>query len=118
MQIEISQEQVNAAINEKINEAIVKAVGSYSVTEAIGSAVSEAIASGAVGDAINQAVGKMDTGMLVNSIAAEMERAVASGVGNMIREGVVEMCVNMRGVPDYDKEARSQARSEVIAQMK
>lgn len=115
MEIKINEQDLEAAINSKIQIAIGSALEGYGVRSAIEEKLTSDITYGLIGDALQNALEQMDTGNLTNVISIEIQRAMVSAVTHVIYEGLASILTDLRKIPSYDEKAREKARVEILA---
>ena len=117
MKIELDQEVIDVAINKTATKAIAEALSGYSVTSSIAEVVTNQVATGAIAEAIRKAVEDVDTAKLTQHLAAEMQRATAKAVVNVLQEGLLSIVCKIRGIGDYsddDKKERARLKEELF----
>jgi len=117
MDIKLDEDRLEGAINEKIMEAVEKALGGYNVQEAIGDTVKNQIAYGVVNESVERAIGSLNIEGLTKSLAVEIEKATAAAVVTILMEGVVDIVCKIRGLKDFEKDYQ-QKRDKIRAELK
>ena len=116
MKVTIDPATLEDAVNEKLGEAIVEALGSYKVRDAVASSLSDSMVGGVIKESIDRAMEAIDTESLVSSLAVQIQRTTTAAVCTCISEGFIETILNLRGIADYDTEKRQLARAELLAE--
>jgi hypothetical protein len=117
MDIKISEESLQEAINLQINNVVIGAIGGYSVQEALSKKIAESFSYGVIADAIDAALKSIDTGHLITSLSFEMAKATTRAAVACMTDGLVETLVSIRKIPSYDDEKLKNARMEIKAML-
>jgi len=118
MEIRISQEQLDKAINENVEKAISNALSGYSVQAAIADKITNEVATGVIGDSLNRAISEMDTDKLTRAISEQIQKAMISTVNHILTEGLISTILELRKIPSYDDKKREQAAAEIRVMLK
>ena len=117
MNIQINQEQLDAAVSQHINAAVAEALTGYKIREAIAEKLSGDILNGAISESLDKALEDFKPTELVEVLAREMQKAVTAGVVITLREQACEMVMRLRKVPEYDDQKRAAARAQIMAEL-
>jgi len=117
MKLELDQNQIEIAINEKINSAVVEALSGYAIKQAIATTVTESVANGSVAEAIKQAVAKVDKTRLVEALAAQIERTTTACVCRLLETSFIDMMMNLQGYQSFQTKERAEFAANMRAEL-
>lgn len=117
MNIQINQEQLDAAVSQHINKAVAEALTGYKIKEAIAEKLSNDILNGAIAESLDKALEDFKSVELVKVLTVEMQKAVTAGVVISLREQTCEMVMRLRKVPEYDEAKRAASRAQIMAEL-
>ena len=117
MEIKINQEEVQAALDNGTTTAIKNAFEGYSMRNAIEKVLAEAVLPDVMGTAIRGAVDLIDAKALQGALSAQMSRSITKSVQFMLQEATINMIMDLRKIPDYDKPRREIERAKIIAEL-
>jgi regulator of protease activity HflC (stomatin/prohibitin superfamily) len=116
VQISLSEEQIQSAIDSSVATAIQNAIGGYSVQSAIGQKITNEVIDGAIGTALHEALKTLDVSALAKSLSEQIQRTTTAAVCRLVRESMVEMILKLRGKTEYSsgyKEEREKLSIEL-----
>lgn len=116
MNVTIDPQAMEAAVNERIGEAVDQALGGWEVKKAIADVITAQVAHGLIAEAIEAAVAKMDKGALATALAHEIERAATAATVGILREGFVDVVCKLRGITDYQT-GYAEKRAKITAEL-
>ncbi|MGO8695974.1 MAG: hypothetical protein ACLQMF_20110 [Rectinemataceae bacterium] len=117
MEIKIDEAMVKEAMEAATTDAVRSAFGDWEIKHAVQEAVSRAVMKETLVGAITSAVDKIDLATLSEALAVEMARSTTKAVQHIIRESLVSVVLDMRGVPIYDDKKRAAARASIVAEI-
>jgi len=115
MEIKIDEEQVQKALDEQATAGIKNAFEGYAIRSTIEKAIAESVIPSIVTSAMEQAASTIDVQELSQHLAQEIAKSVTRGVQGIIRETMIKIIMDIKKVPEYDKEARARAYAEITA---
>lgn len=118
MQVNLDEEFITNAIDKHINKAVEEALGSYKVQSGVADVLQQSVVSGAIGEALKEAVAQLDQGKIVHVLAGQIVRSMTSAVVHIVNEGLVSIMLDLRKIPDYDREKRLAEHDKLIAMLK
>lgn len=118
MDIKLNEEELQEAINSKMNKAVENALMDYSIQKVIAEKITQSFACGVIGEALDKALASMDVTELTTVLAKEISKATTRAAVHILTDGLIETLLNLRKIPDYDDKKRSAARMELAALLK
>lgn len=117
MEIKINQDEVQAALDNGTTAAIKNAFEGYSMRNAIEKVLAEAVLPDVMATAIRGAVSQIDIDELQGALSKQMSRSITKAVQTMLQDATINMLLDLRKIPDYDKPRREAERAKIIAEM-
>ena len=112
MKLEISQEAIQAAIQEHLDKTVKEGI-SYKVTNALNDAIAEAITPEIVSGYVDAAMKAITDPAVTQRIVTEMQLAIAEGVKLTMQEAIVGVACRLRPqVRNSEEQARVDAMRE------
>ena len=113
MEIKIDEVQVQEALDKQATAGIKSAFEGYAVRSTIEKAIAESVIPSMITTAIEGAASTIDIAALTQHLAEEIARSVTKGVQMVIRETMINIILDIKKIPEYDKEKRDRARADI-----
>lgn len=117
MKIEISEDDLHAAVTTSTQKAVSSALESYQIESAIRERVCDSVLSSAIAETVMDSLTSIDLEALHKALAEEISRTITGAACHLIRDATIELMLNMRGVPKYDDEKMAAARRDIEAKL-
>ena len=117
MQIEINQQTVQEAINSKINQAVVDAIGSYNVSAMISEKLAEFLSRALIIESIDKAFDNNTREKMVAAVSDQIIKTTVKSVNHVMMQTTAKMIVDMKGIQTYETEKYKKAMLEVLAEL-
>jgi methyl coenzyme M reductase alpha subunit len=110
MQLEISQEAIQAAIQAHLDETVKRGID-YKVTNALNNAIAAAITPEVVSGYVDAAMKAITDPAITQRIVTEMQAAIAEGVRLTMQEAIVGVACRLR---PQSRNTEEQARMDAV----
>ena len=114
MEIKIDEVQVQQALDEQATKGIKSAFEGYGIRSAIEKVIADSVVPAIITSAIEQAASSIDREQLAQHLAQEIARSVTRGTQAIIRETMVNIILDLKKIPDYERDKRDAARIEIL----
>jgi hypothetical protein len=114
MKITIDEVQVQEILDEQAAKGIKAAFEGYAVRSTLEKAIADSVIPGIMTSAITKAASSIDIETLTQHLAEEMARSITKGVQLVIRETLVNVILDIKKIPDYEREKRAIERQHIL----
>lgn len=116
MNIDIDEAQVQAVLEAQTTAGIKHAFEGYAIRSAIEKAIGETVIPSIIATAIEQAASSIDIAVLTQRLAEEMARSITKGVQRIMRETMVNIILDLKKIPEYERDKREAERQKLLSQ--
>lgn len=114
MEINIDEKVLAEALDQQAVVGIKNAFESYQIKRVIEETIVKSVMPELITTAVCKAASLVDTERLTQCIAEEITRSVVKGVQGTIRTAMVNIMLDMRKIPEYERDKREAARLEIL----
>lgn len=117
MEIRIDENVIQEALNDQATKGLANAFGNYGIRSAIQEVIANSVIPEIMATAVVDAASKIDTERLTQCVAEELTRAVIKGTQAIVRETMTTILLDIRKIPDYERDKREKARLEISTKL-
>jgi cobalamin-dependent methionine synthase I len=114
MEIRIDETELQKVLDEQATASVKSSFEGYGMRSAMEKAIADSVIPAIMTEAIVKAASSIDIDTLTQHLAEEMARSVTKGVQAIVQDSMIEIIMRINKVSEYDKDARSLARQEII----
>lgn len=110
MNVQFSEEIIQAALNNAAERAIQSAFSSYSIGRVMEEQVGATLIKGVLSEAVESAVNLLDVKALATVLANELSRNVIKGVTYLLQSSVIDILIRLDGIAHYETKKLEERR--------
>jgi len=113
MNINFDEKIIESTLNQVANVAIANALNSHDVKRIIEEKINRVVVENILSDSLLKAVERIDIDNLVIHLSQELSKAITRATVHIIKESAVEILLNLKKIPDYERELKERVRAEI-----